>query len=282
MNTFELRFFVEKHTQEQIDNGEGTALVYQEIWIDGQHLDEPYPVSLMELTRSLFYPGEFTIFTCGCGYAGCAEIFDGIFVRHEPGVIRWQFRRPVSSRKFGTADDADGYDDWIQKATWSEYVFDRNQVLTQMISALHDIRSRTDSDASYCPYGFERSHLDALDPYGELTTLSYEEETGQSLFFLPDDEHAFMLDGRFVAIDDLQLTKSFQNRFEAWREVTYSQQNQPETRQAWLDETTAFLCDAYQNGLPSELNFWMITHALNPDGTLNPWRQKEHRIIQTG
>jgi hypothetical protein len=282
MNTFELRFFVEKHTKGQIYNNEEFRLVYQEIWIDGQHLDEPYPVCLMELTRSLFYPGEFTIFTCGCGYAGCASIFDGIFVRHEPEVIRWRFRRPVSSREFCTDDDEEGYDGWIQKATWSEYVFDRNQMLTQIADALHDIRSRTDSEDYYSPDGFERSHLDALDPYGQLSMFSYEEMTGQSLFFLPDDAYAFLLDGRFVTIDDLQLTKSFQNRFKAWREATYSQQNQPETRQAWLDETIAFLCDAYQNGFPSEINFWMITHALNPDGTLNPWRQKEHRIIQTG
>ncbi|NOT11050.1 MAG: hypothetical protein HOP23_04315 [Methylococcaceae bacterium] len=276
MNTFDLRFFVEQHTQEQIDYGEGTALVYQKIWIDGQHLDEPYSVCLNDLTRSLFYPGEFKIFTCGCGYAGCASIFDGIFVRHEPGLIRWRFRRPVSCREFGTADD-DGYDDWIQKALWSEYAFDRNQMLTNIANALNDIRIQTDIDASYCPYGFERTDLDALNPHGQLADIPFEERTGQSLFFLADEENQFLLDGRFVTMDCLNLTKSFQRRFQDWLQIIHSSRLDPENRKELVEDAITFLTDAYHNGLSTDTTLWMITRRLT-DCTLDPWNQEKHPV----
>lgn len=67
VNTFELRFFIDSNAQEKIVYGEGNVMVCQEIWIDGHPIDEPHAVSLIYLMRSLFYPGEFFIFTCDCG-----------------------------------------------------------------------------------------------------------------------------------------------------------------------------------------------------------------------
>jgi hypothetical protein len=100
MNTFDLRFFIDYNAQEKIIYGEGTVLVCQEIWIDGHHIEEQHTISLIYLLHSLFYPGEFFIFTCGCGEPYCANICYGILVRHEPGLIRWRFRRTVSYSGF--------------------------------------------------------------------------------------------------------------------------------------------------------------------------------------
>jgi hypothetical protein len=53
-----------------------------EIWVDGQHIDEPHPIDLLLLVQSLHESGWFEIFTCGCGVGGCAGIVDGIQVTH--------------------------------------------------------------------------------------------------------------------------------------------------------------------------------------------------------
>jgi competence transcription factor ComK len=59
MNTFELRFFIDPIPPEQIEDE--IELVYQEIWIDGQHIEESHAVDLRQLFLSLSQAGEFFI-----------------------------------------------------------------------------------------------------------------------------------------------------------------------------------------------------------------------------
>jgi hypothetical protein len=68
-----------------------------EIWVDGQHIDEPHPIDLLLLVQSLHESGWFEIFICGCGVGGCAGIVDGIQVTHNTGLVQWSFRRPQSA-----------------------------------------------------------------------------------------------------------------------------------------------------------------------------------------
>lgn len=46
--------------------------------VDGIRLGEGYVVDIRRLTEALTREGEHFIFTCGCGDAGCAGIFEGV------------------------------------------------------------------------------------------------------------------------------------------------------------------------------------------------------------
>ena len=39
-------------------------MLFSEIWVDGQHLDEPHPIDLPLLVQSLHVPGCYEIFPC--------------------------------------------------------------------------------------------------------------------------------------------------------------------------------------------------------------------------
>jgi hypothetical protein len=75
-------------------------------------------------------------------------------------------------------------------------------MLANIAGALDAIRIQADIEAYYSPFGFERSDLDALNPYGRLSDVpSFEKDTGRSLFFLADEENQFLLDGCFVTFE---------------------------------------------------------------------------------
>jgi hypothetical protein len=274
INTFELRFFIDHDAQEKIVYGEGNVLVCQEIWIDGHHIDEPYAVSLIYLMRSLFYPGEFFIFTCDCGEPYCANIEHGIFVRHEPGLIRWRFRRPVKWRDFVSESGCD-YDNWAKNAPWVECVFDRNQMLGSIAGALEAIRIQADFEVRYSPFGFTRSDLDALNPYGRLSDVPNENGTGRSLFFLADEENQFLLDGCFVDLNVLGLSEPSQRRFQDWLQKTRSRRLDSKKRLKWLKDSIMYLIDAY---LEADTKLWLINHHWREDGTLDHWDQERFAV----
>lgn len=46
--------------------------------VDGARLGEGYVVDIRRLAEALTREGEHFIFTCGCGDAGCAGIFEGV------------------------------------------------------------------------------------------------------------------------------------------------------------------------------------------------------------
>lgn len=277
MNTFELVFIAEENSPEQVAEGLGTEQVYQQIWIDGAHLDEPHAIDLNALMRSLFRPGEFFIFTCGCGNSGCANIWEGIFVRHEPGVIRWRFRRPACARGFGTSY-RDECEDWERHAQWVECAFDRDQMLSDIASALCVVREQTPPGADYSPHGFERKHLDALNPYGRFSDISWSEYTGQSLFFLADEQEKFFLDGRFLALNELGLSDSFQTRFQIWLRNTDSYRTDPDKRLSWLEASRSLMLAAYREGLPADTNIYLAAHRWTSSGMLDSWGQEERLV----
>ena len=49
-----------------------------ELRVDGVRLGEGYVVDVRRLAEALTREGEYFIFTCGCGDAGCAGIFEGV------------------------------------------------------------------------------------------------------------------------------------------------------------------------------------------------------------
>ena len=49
-----------------------------ELRVDGSRLGEGYVLDIRRLAEALTSEGEHFIFTCGCGDAGCAGIFEGV------------------------------------------------------------------------------------------------------------------------------------------------------------------------------------------------------------
>lgn len=134
VNQFELRVHVANPSRDI-----GTPVepyLITEIWIDGAHLDEPHPIHLPLLIQSLHEPGAYDIFTCDCGEAGCAGIFEGIHVTHEGELVRWDFRRPQSEELIEPSMGA-----WRDTATPVHLTFRRSQMIHAVQHYLGSIRA---------------------------------------------------------------------------------------------------------------------------------------------
>ena len=115
-----------------------------EIWVDGQHLDEPHPIDMLLLVQSLHESGWFEIFTCGCGVGGCAGIVEGIQVTHDAGLVTWSFRRPQSA---GNLSDS-AVSDWEKTADPVVFKFECRQMVEAIQNCLREISTLVDGDLS--------------------------------------------------------------------------------------------------------------------------------------
>jgi len=75
--------------------GKETWNIGAEVLIDNKKLFEfkVTPIDLFELLKSIRSGGKFEIFTCTCGYAGCAGFYEGIKVEHNfiENTTKWVF-----------------------------------------------------------------------------------------------------------------------------------------------------------------------------------------------
>jgi len=97
-----------------------------EIWIDSEPLREPHDICLWSLAASCCQPGNFEIFTCGCGIAGCAGIEEGVTVAHTGQRIEWSLRSPQS--KDGFKDEQE----WRERSKLLHFSFDRAQYIREI------------------------------------------------------------------------------------------------------------------------------------------------------
>ena len=117
-------------------------VLHSQIWVDGQHLDEPHAIDLPLLVQSLHVPGWYEIFTCSCGVGGCAGIVEGIEVTHDAGLVCWSFRRPQSAGDLtGSALSA-----WEKTATPVTLPFDRAQMSNAIHAYLETVRAVVGED----------------------------------------------------------------------------------------------------------------------------------------
>ena len=134
-----------------------------EIWVDGQHIDEPHPIDLLLLVQSLHESGWFEIFTCGCGVGGCAGIVDGIQVTHNTGLVQWSFRRPQSAANLlGPA-----LSEWEKTAVPVVLTFEWTQMVNAIQDYLDAIRSLVRAEPSrfeWPVHGLSVSDVVKIDP----------------------------------------------------------------------------------------------------------------------
>ena len=96
MNTFALVI-----QREKIIKGSKASVKWrEEIQVDGKRCGQNHCIDYYELVRSLSADGEFFIFTCGCGSAGCSGINEGIQIHHADGKVVWQVTEPKPKQCF--------------------------------------------------------------------------------------------------------------------------------------------------------------------------------------
>lgn len=130
-------------------------IVTTEIWIDGEHLDEPHPIDIFELVRSLKAAGEYSIFTCSCSSAGCADI-EGVKVSVSKDTITWRLRRPLSRVSFKS------HIEWLTESTEYVFTFDRKQFTQEIKQEIIYADYSHPWLTEYAPTGFDRSSISKL------------------------------------------------------------------------------------------------------------------------
>ncbi|WP_395666376.1 hypothetical protein [Methylocella sp.] len=141
-NHFDLRLTVVDNPEAQ-KSPNGKLCLNTEIWVDGRHLDEPHPIDLPLLLKSLHVEGVYDIFTCSCGESGCARIVEGVSVTHDGDAIHWQFRRPQSADGFPVG----ALSAWRLASLPVSLSFGKGQMLAAFGAYLNRVRETVDGRA---------------------------------------------------------------------------------------------------------------------------------------
>jgi hypothetical protein len=123
------------------------------IHINNEAVPTKHPVDFSQLVKSLKSPGSHYIFTCGCGSAGCAGIEDGVEVEHDQNVITWRFRLPQSTDGFRS------HEVWHAVSDLHIAVFEKEQIVSEVVRALEEMKNTHDKDTEYAPEGFDRNAI---------------------------------------------------------------------------------------------------------------------------
>jgi hypothetical protein len=139
---------------EQLDRFEGTERghIAVEIHINGEHLPT-YATDPAELSRSVLESREFFFNTCSCGSPQCVDIWNGIHVRHEPGIVAWYI--PLEFK--GSGDTGRRLHERVYRFAWAAYRAEIIRCLQCLIETAHRL-----PDAVLTMHGFEASKGRAL------------------------------------------------------------------------------------------------------------------------
>jgi hypothetical protein len=118
--------------------------------VDGDHLNYGYRIDYCALTASAFSDGDFFFFTCGCGSAGCAGIYEPTEVTSDDKKIYWHIIEPEPERWFT-----------FRRA---QYVDSIREALATILR----IETRKKGNFRFGPYGFERGTFERL--YASFST----------------------------------------------------------------------------------------------------------------
>lgn len=138
-------------------------LITQSILINGENISPKTPVDLKQLVKSSQLSGEFFIFTCGCGHAGCAGIEEGIKVNHLVDGIVWEVPDPIVVPQL---IDGISNHQTIQ-SKFRRYTFDPSAYLAAIENGLREAKRLLfgkKQPVEFSPYGFNPEDLIELDP----------------------------------------------------------------------------------------------------------------------
>ncbi len=83
-----MRFFPNEHLN----------VVHGRLFVDETEVAGRFTIHARNLAHAAAHSGAYWIFTCGCGDAGCAGIFEPVYVGHGQKVIQWHIREPDPAR----------------------------------------------------------------------------------------------------------------------------------------------------------------------------------------
>lgn len=133
------------------------------LWIDygleinGQQEYAEFPINLQQLIKSCQMDGDFAIYTCGCGIAGCAGIERGIVVTHAPDTIAWACPDPMSYRD--QSIDASGSGVRYFQFAADQYV----DAVDTGLKAIKSLAITSPSEVEFSVYGVKLDNVLALD-----------------------------------------------------------------------------------------------------------------------
>jgi len=130
MNTLKLRFlfgYGEAYKEDAV-------ILHTLLTVDGRRLceEETDTLHLDELVGSIYGYGYFEIYTCGCGFAGCAGIWEDILVDQDGDTVLWTVPQPLQPQE----DDQTEY---------KHFVFDRQQYKQAIQRGLEGARKLVNS-----------------------------------------------------------------------------------------------------------------------------------------
>ena len=67
---------------------------------NGKSVDNGWTIDWIEMAKSAIEPGDYFIFTCGCGVPQCARIYTPVKVTHSERTISWHIIEPDPERHF--------------------------------------------------------------------------------------------------------------------------------------------------------------------------------------
>lgn len=143
MNKLTLRFVF---ALDEKDSGEMQIAAHALLTVDDCRLIDTATdmLHLDELVGSIYGQGYFEIFTCGCGIAQCAYIWEDILVDQDGGHVLWTVPQPLAPFK----DD---------QVSYKHFVFDREEYRQAIEDGLEEARKIAryhDGKISIGPHGF--------------------------------------------------------------------------------------------------------------------------------
>lgn len=192
-DTLELKIRLIRPQVETGDEETVSYLVTQAIYVNRQKLVSGYPIDLIELAKSCQINGEFDIVTCGCGFAACAGIDDGIRVTHAADRITWEVPDPISYNGLSEEEA----EEMAAHRRYNTFTFDPDQYLQAVQEGLRKAKGllfgqRQPVECS--PYGFEPAHLLTLDPvvFNERGAPAHSHLLAQHIEFYVDSFSLYM------------------------------------------------------------------------------------------
>ncbi|HCC53467.1 MAG TPA: hypothetical protein DEQ20_00860 [Desulfobulbaceae bacterium] len=134
------------------DMGKANTLVLSMLLtVDSQRLSDKEEFDMLhldELVGSIYGYGPFEIYTCGCGTAQCAGIWEDITVDQVGDNVLWNVPNPLIT--------------FIEGSTYDHFVFDRQQYRQAIHDGLDEAKSMILQHGGSCrvgPYGFTAGQL---------------------------------------------------------------------------------------------------------------------------
>jgi len=188
-----------------------------ELKVNDVFLHPELSVDLRALAKSSQCSGEFDIFTCGCGIAGCAGIFEGIRVEHLPEAVVWDFKEPLSERGYFHLSD----DDWAGIRKPVRLSFDPDEYQQNIGIGIRKIKAmvlETDRPVSLGISHFGKNELMAL----EMEVFSSRLDVPEKHLIAKQVEidaynDLIMAGGNYYWLDQLHLPEELHATYLTWK-----------------------------------------------------------------